>query len=59
MLINLSEEDKTLLREMCEKNGLQYEKVIQLLETIRDFEFKDRRVGIYDALLTIIKTDFD
>jgi hypothetical protein len=33
------------------------EKVIKLLETEQEYEFKDRRTGIYDALREILRSD--
>ena len=56
-MINLTIEDKRLLEDLCDQHNLSYEKVIKLLETVREYEFKDRRRGIYDALREIIKPD--
>jgi len=55
--MTLSEEDKKLLAQLCEQHGIALEKVISLLETVREYEFKDRRTGIYDALRDIIQSD--
>jgi hypothetical protein len=55
--MKLKEEDKKLLKELCDEYKVQYAKVLQLLETVREYEFKDRRTGIYDALKEIIKSD--
>jgi hypothetical protein len=54
--MNLSSEDKQLLQELCEQNNVSGEKVIKLLETIQEYEFKDRRNGVYDALREILKS---
>jgi len=54
----LAEDDERLLRELCEQHGVSGEKVLKLLETVRDFELKDRRTGVYDALRDVLKTDF-
>jgi hypothetical protein len=54
--MNLSTEDKRLLEELCEQHGVNPDKVIKLLETVRDYEFKERRTGVYDALREILKS---
>lgn len=51
----LSIEDKELLKELCLQHQVDYEKVVRLLDTVRDYEFKDRRTGIYDALRDILR----
>ena len=53
--MNLSIEDKRLLGELCEQQGVSQEKVLKLLEAVQEFEFKDRRTGVYDALREILK----
>jgi hypothetical protein len=54
--MNLSVEDKRLLEELCNQHGVSQDKVLRLLETIREYEFKDRRTGVYDALRDILKS---
>jgi hypothetical protein len=54
--MNLSTEDKRLLEELCEQHGVNPEKVVKLLDTVRDYEFKERRTGVYDALREILKS---
>ncbi len=54
--MNLSSEDKQLLQDLCRQNEVSFDKVIKLLETVREYEFKDRRSGIYDALKEIVKS---
>ncbi len=54
--MNLSTEDKQLLEELCQQNSVNSEKVLKLLDAVRDYEFKDRRTGVYDALRDILKT---
>jgi hypothetical protein len=54
--MNLSVEDKRLLEELCEQHGVSQTKVLKLLETVRDYEFKDKRTGVYDALREILKS---
>ena len=53
--MNLSTDDKRLLEELCEQHGVSVEKVLKLLETVSDYEFKERRTGIYDAIRKILK----
>lgn len=55
--MNLSVEDKRLLEELCEQHGVSQDKVLKLLETVREYEFKDRRTGVYDALRDILRRE--
>jgi len=54
--MNLSVADQKLLQELCEQNSVNPEKVLKLLVVIQDYEFKDRRTGVYDALREILKS---
>lgn len=54
--MNLSTEDKQLLEELCRQQGVSKDKVLNLLETVYEYEFKDRRTGVYDALREILKS---
>ncbi|EMG37153.1 hypothetical protein PCS_01989 [Desulfocurvibacter africanus PCS] len=54
--MNLSTDDKRLLDELCQQHGVSAEKVLKLLATVRDYEFKERRTGVYDALREILKS---
>ena len=54
--MNLSTEDKRLLEDLCRQHSVSAEKVLKLLDTVRDYEFKERRTGVYDALREILKT---
>lgn len=54
--MTLADDDQQLLRELCEQHGVSTDKVLKLLETVRDYELKDRRTGVYDALRDILKT---
>ena len=54
--MKLSIEDRQLLDELCRQNNVSVEKVGKLLETVYDYEFKERRTGIYDALRKILKS---
>jgi hypothetical protein len=57
--MNLSDEDKQLLQELCSQHEVSFEKVLKMLAVVREYEFKDRRFGIYDALREILKTKDD
>ena len=52
--MNLSIEDKRLLEELCQQHGVSPNKVVKLLDAVRDYEFKERRTGVYDALREIL-----
>lgn len=54
--MNLTSEDKRLLDELCQQHGVSADKVLTLLDTVRDYEFKERRIGVYDALREILKS---
>ena len=54
--MKLSEEDQRLLDELCRQNNVSQAKVHKLLETVYDYEFKERRTGVYDALREILKS---
>ena len=54
--MNLSGEDKQLLAELCGQNNVSQDKVLKLLQTVYEYEFKDRRTGVYDALREILKS---
>jgi len=54
--MKLSEEDQQLLGELCRQNNVSLAKVRKLLETVYDYEFKERRTGVYDALREILKS---
>ena len=55
--MKLQEEDKQILQDLCREYDVKYEKILQLLETEKEYQFKDRRTGIYEALKAIIKQD--
>ncbi|MEA1924088.1 MAG: DNA modification system-associated small protein [Pseudomonadota bacterium] len=54
--MKLTTEDKRLLEELCQQHSVSSEKVIKLLDTVRDYEFKERRTGVHDALRYILKS---
>ncbi|MBR6091902.1 MAG: hypothetical protein IKQ09_03710 [Bacteroidales bacterium] len=49
--------DQELLQQLCQQYDVSYEKVQRLLETVREYQFRDRRTGVYEALKEIIKSD--
>jgi hypothetical protein len=53
----MKQEDNELLKTMCTQYNISFEKVEKLLATVKEYQFKDRRTGVYDALKEIIKTD--
>ena len=54
--MKLSKEDQRLLDDLCRQNNVNLAKVHKLLETVYDYEFKERRTGVYDALREILKS---
>ena len=54
--MKLSFEDKILLQELCLQHQVSFEKVLKLLDTVQEYEFKERRMGIYDALRDIVRS---
>jgi len=57
--MKLSSEDKALLKELCNQHEVSYVKVTKLLDVVQEYEFKDRRTGVYDALRDILKSTPD
>jgi hypothetical protein len=54
--MKLSADDQQLLDELCRQNNVGRDKVSKLIETVYDYEFKERRTGVYDALREILKS---
>ena len=54
--MKLAQEDQRLLADLCRQNKVSVDKVCKLLETVYDYEFKERRTGVYDALREILKS---
>ncbi len=54
--MNLTTEDKRLLEELCQQHKVSFDKVVKLLDTVREYEFKERRTGVYDALREILNS---
>ena len=57
--MKLPDEDRRLLQELCEQHGVSTEKVVKLLDVVRDCEVKDRRTEICDAIKDNLKARFD
>lgn len=55
--MKLIDDDKKLLKELCQQHEVSYDKVVKLLDIEQEYEFKDRRTGIYDALREILKSN--
>jgi hypothetical protein len=53
MIIN--KEDRNTLDELCREYGVELDKILKLLSTVQEYELKDKRFGIYEALEEIIK----
>ena len=53
--MKLTEHDKQILKELCEQHKVNFDKVLKLIETEKDYLQRGNRVGIYDALKDIIK----
>lgn len=56
--MNLPPEDQALLEELCQQHGVSAPKVLQLLKTVREYQFKERRAGVYAALKDILNTHY-
>lgn len=54
--MKLSTEDQQLLDELCRQNNVSLDKVLNLLRTVYDYDLKERRTGVYDALREILKS---
>jgi hypothetical protein len=54
--MNLTTEDQRLLEELCREYQVSFDKVVKLLDTVREYEFKERRTGVYDALRDILSS---
>ena len=54
--MKLTDDDTNLLQELCQQHEVSFDKVSKLLSAVREYEFQDRRSGIYDALREILKS---
>jgi hypothetical protein len=52
--MNLLPEDIKLLEELCREYDINTSKILKLLKTVQDYEFKERRTGDYDTLREIL-----
>lgn len=52
--MNKNKEDNEILKELCLEYNVSYEKVVKLLEVVKDYEMVNRRNGIYDALKLVL-----
>jgi hypothetical protein len=53
--MRINQEDKILLGRLCSEYGIEVDKIINLLGTIQNYELKEKRHGVYDAIEEIIK----
>lgn len=54
--MNLPPDDQQLLEELCQQHQVSAPKVLQLLKTVREYEFRERRNGVYVALRDVLNT---
>ncbi len=54
--MNLPSDDQQLLEELCQQHQVSAPKVLQLLKTVREYEFRERRNGVYAALRDVLNT---
>ena len=40
--MNLTTEDQRLLEDLCQQHQVSFDKVVKLLDTVREYEFKKR-----------------
>jgi len=55
--MNLKSEEELVLKELCTKNNVSYEKILELIEKSKEYEFMKRRVGIKEDLKSIIREE--
>jgi len=53
--MRINNDDQNTLAQLCNEYGVGFDKLLKLLSTVQDYELKDKRFGIYDALEEIIK----
>ncbi len=56
--MNLPPDDLQILEELCQQYGVSAPKVLQLLKTEQEYQFKDRRTGIYPALRDVLNARY-
>ena len=52
--MKFKDEDLALLKKLCHDYDVSYDKVFKLISTIKEYEFKDVRTGVYDALRRVL-----
>lgn len=55
--MKIQKNDRELLEQLCQKYNLSTEKVLRLLKVIKEYEYRDKRIGIYESLKEIINTN--
>lgn len=53
----MKQENNQLLKDLCVEHNISYEKVEKLLQTVKEYQFRERRTGVFDALKEIVKSD--
>lgn len=53
--MRINNDDQNTLKRLCKEYGVEIDKLLKLLSTVQEYELKDKRFGIYDALEEIIK----
>lgn len=53
--MSCNRDDQNTLKNLCSEYGVEINKLLKLLSTVQEYELKDKRFGIYDALEEIIK----
>ncbi len=53
----MKQRNNQLLKDLCAEHNISYEKVEKLLQTVKEYQFRERRTGVFDALKEIVKYD--
>lgn len=53
--MNLTREDERLRKELGQQHGVSADKVLRLLDTVRDYEFQERTPGTVSHLQAFTK----
>ena len=53
----LAENDQKILSDICQKSNVSVEEILQMLRIEKDYQFKERRYGIYEKLEKVLKDD--
>lgn len=54
--MKLSTEDQKILEELCVECGVDVQKVLKMLDIVKEHEFRERRAGIYESLKEVLKS---